>query len=137
MGRYKVQTAPITCAAEAARAARPAFGRWLGLQECFVVLCLDAQNRVVGKPVVCAVGTAGSVAVAPRDVFREAIKRNACGVILAHNHPSGEVTPSSEDKVLTGRLRSGGELLGVTVLDHIVVSGTGRGYTSFADTGLL
>jgi DNA repair protein RadC len=68
-------------------------------------------------------------------VFRQAIAENAYAVILIHNHPSGDPTPSPEDRVVTSQLVSAGKLLGIDVLDHIIV-GRGR-FTSFAESGIL
>ena len=69
----------------------------------------------------------------PREVFKPAILLNSCGIIAAHNHPSGDPTPSAEDRVLTARLRQAGELIGIALLDHLVL-GDDRIY-SFADFG--
>ena len=73
--------------------------------------------------------------VHPREVFTLAVKESAAAVIFLHNHPSGDPTPSQEDRALTARLVSAGEVLGIRVLDHLVV-GDGR-YVSFADQGWL
>ena len=85
-----------------------------------------------------ATGTqsAGSLAaslVHPREAFRPAIREAAAAVLFVHNHPSGDPTPSGEDRRITSRLRGAGELLGIPVLDHVVI-GRGR-YFSFADAG--
>jgi DNA repair protein RadC len=73
--------------------------------------------------------------VHPREVFRRAIREAAAAVILVHNHPSGDPTPSPEDEALTARLRAAGDLLGIRVLDHVVI-GSGC-YVSFVDSGKL
>jgi len=91
-------------------------------QECFCVLCLNARGKVIGSNIVYK-GTATEIQVRPAEVFREAIRRNAVGIIVGHNHPSGDPTPSSEDVMLTRRLVEVGNLVGVKVLDHIVVAG--------------
>ena len=80
-------------------------------------------------------GCLTSSIVHPREVFTPVVKDSAAAVILVHNHPSGDPTPSREDREVTKRLQEVGELLGVKVLDHIVI-GSGR-YVSFADEGLL
>lgn len=90
-------------------------------REHVVALFLDSRRCVIGKPYVVSVGTASASLVHPREVFREAIKRGACSVILAHNHPSGDPTPSGDDLALTRRLRQAGELLGIFLADHIIV----------------
>lgn len=99
-------------------------------RERVVAIYLDAQNVAIGIHDV-SVGTAGGAMVHPREVFGPAIALAASALIVAHNHPSGDPTPSSEDKAITQRLRDAGELLGIQLLDHIVM-GTERFYT-FAD----
>lgn len=94
------------------------------LQESFWVLYLNNRNRVAGKTEICH-GTGNMCVVHPRDVFREAVTRNASGIIVAHNHPSGNALPSEEDIALTERLVAAGKVVGVPVLDHVVVSEMG------------
>jgi DNA repair protein RadC len=103
-------------------------------REEFLAVVLDGKNRVQGFNVV-SVGSLTASLVHPREVFKAAILANAAAVIVLHNHPSGDPTPSSEDIAITQRLRQAGEILGVNVLDHVVI-GDGR-YISFADEGLL
>ena len=91
-------------------------------QECFCVLCLNARGRVIGSNIVYK-GTVTEVKVRPAEVFREAIRRNAVGIIVGHNHPSGDPRPSPEDVMLTRKLVEAGDLVGIKVLDHIVVAG--------------
>lgn len=104
------------------------------LQETFVVLLLDARGRVIDS-VVTSLGTAANVEVHPRDVFRDAIVRNAHSIIVGHNHPSGSPDPSQADIDLTRRLSDAGRLLGIPVLDHVVV--TMSRHTSLAGLGLM
>ena len=109
--------------------------RWMtATQEEFALLALDKRNRVVRETMV-ARGTLDRVIVHPRDVFAAALRDGAAGVIIAHNHPSGDPAPSPEDRDLTRRLAESGRMLGVPVLDHIVVGAT-RFY-SFRDMGEL
>lgn len=102
--------------------------------EEFVVLFLDAKNTPVGYQVV-SVGSLTLSIVHPREAFKAAVCMSAAAVIFSHNHPSGDPTPSLEDRTLTKRLVSAGELLDIRVLDHIVM-GEGR-HVSFADEGWL
>lgn len=90
-------------------------------REHFVALILDGQNRVLKKQDV-SVGTTNASIVHPREVFREAIKLNATGIICLHNHPSESLEPSNEDLSTTKRLKDAGELLGIAVYDHIIVT---------------
>lgn len=90
-------------------------------REHFVALILDNQNRLLKKQDV-SIGTTNSSLVHPREVFRQAIKSNATGIICLHNHPSGTLEPSKEDLSTTKRLKEAGELLGIAVYDHIIVT---------------
>lgn len=101
-------------------------------EENFAVLALDARRRVLSSQIVSQ-GTLTQALAHPREVFRTAIKMNAAGVALGHNHPSGDCRPSPEDHTLTVRLRECGELLAIPVLDHIIV-GAGA-YFSYAEQG--
>ena len=102
--------------------------------EVFKVILLDAKHAIMRDATVSEGSLTLSI-VHPREVFTLAVKESAAAVIFLHNHPSGDPTPSQEDRVLTARLVSAGELLGIRVLDHLVV-GDGR-YVSFADQGWL
>jgi len=93
-------------------------------QENFVAICLDAQHRPVAIHTV-AIGTASSVTVHPRDVFRVAVMSGASAVILGHNHPSGSILESADDRALTQRMVDAGKLLGIPVLDHVIVTPNG------------
>lgn len=108
----------VSTAADAAEAFRSIMGDEPG--EVFGILCLSTRNAVIGYHEVSR-GTLDASLVHPREVFKAALLANAAGIILAHNHPSGDPTPSADDRILTDRLKAAGELLGVTVLDHIVV----------------
>jgi DNA repair protein RadC len=102
--------------------------------EHFKVVLLNRANRVLGVIEISSGGICGT-AVDPKVVFAAAVKSAASGIVLAHNHPSGNLQPSQADINLTRKLRSGGELLDIAVLDHLVISS--EGYYSFADEGLL
>jgi DNA repair protein RadC len=99
-------------------------------QETFTVILLDSKNRFLREETV-ALGSLNQSIVHPREVFRPAIRGAAASVILVHNHPSGDPSPSDEDVRVTERLVEAGKLLGIRVLDHIIV-GEGR-YFSFFD----
>lgn len=98
-------------------------------RERFFTLLLDGRNRLLAEVCVCE-GSLTAALVHPREVFAPAIRASAAAIVLAHNHPSGDPTPSAEDQALTVRLRQAGELLGIRVLDHVVVA-QGR-YASMA-----
>jgi DNA repair protein RadC len=102
--------------------------------EEFHVAVLDSQHRLE-RDVTITRGILNSSLVHPREVFREAIAERAAAVILVHNHPSGDPTPSADDRVVTEQLAAAGRLLDIPVHDHVII-GRGR-YTSFAEAGLL
>lgn len=102
--------------------------------EEFHVLLLNTQNAVLRHLVVTR-GTLDASLVHPREVFRAAIAEAAASVIVIHNHPSGDPTPSAEDRAVTRQLVDAGRLVGIDVLDHVVI-GEGR-YVSFAEAGLM
>jgi len=89
-------------------------------QECFIVIALNAKNRVIEKHLV-SLGTVSSALVHPRECFRPLILSGASSCILAHNHPSGDSTPSAEDIKITRQLISAGEIVGIKILDHVVI----------------
>lgn len=103
-------------------------------REHFIAFYLDAKNTLIGYEVV-AIGGLSNVDVHPREVFRPAIIAPASAIVIAHNHPSGDCSPSPEDKELTRRISSAGELLGIPLLDHVIVSD--NDWTSFNDSELL
>jgi DNA repair protein RadC len=103
-------------------------------QERFFAVLLDGRHRVLGHEVVSQ-GTLTASLVHPREVFRPALRACAAALILVHNHPSGDPTPSAEDRDVTSRLARAGEILGVRVIDHVVVAE--RGYCSLREEGLL
>lgn len=92
-------------------------------QEVFVVITMNTKNRVIQKHLV-SIGTVNSALVHPRECYRTAIQDGASALILAHNHPSGDPTPSSEDIKITRQLISAGEVMGIKVLDHVIVGDT-------------
>ena len=121
------------------RSPRDVFGVFSGrLQDLpveeFHVAVLDAQHRLE-RDVMVTRGILNSSLVHPREVFREAIAERAAAIILIHNHPSGDPSPSSDDRVVTEQLVAAGRVLDIPVHDHVII-GRGR-YVSFAETGLL
>ena len=103
-------------------------------KEVFKVLLLNRANRLI-KEVTISEGTLDASVVHPKEVFREALLEPTSSVILIHNHPSGNATPSEEDLRLTRQLVEAGRLLGIKVHDHIILAG--EGHRSLADEGLM
>ncbi len=89
--------------------------------EVFWALMLDTKNRLIGEPQQISEGTLNSSLVHPRELFKRALQHSCAAVILAHNHPSGDPTPSAEDIKVTKQLIGAGEVMGIKVLDHIIV----------------
>ena len=104
-------------------------------REHCVALLLDTRNTVIGIHTV-SIGTINSSLVHPRETFKAAILANAAAIILGHNHPSGDVSPSTEDLALTARLQEAGQLLGIAVLDHVIIGGA-ESFRSLVQAGLF
>jgi DNA repair protein RadC len=103
-------------------------------QEHFIVITLDGQHALI-KIRVITKGLVNRTIVHPREVFRPAIADNATSIIIAHNHPSGNLEKSPEDEVVTQQIREAGKILGINMLDHIIISK--GGYFSFLESGCL
>ena len=100
------------------------FCEWIGDEdrEHFVIMLFDTRHRAIGVHTV-SIGSLSASIVHPREVFKVAIAANAASMILAHNHPSGDTSPSQDDLEITRRLRRCGDLIGIEVLDHLIVVG--------------
>jgi DNA repair protein RadC len=103
-------------------------------QEHFYCLHLNSKNEIISSKLI-AIGTLNSVIIHPREVFKEAIKESAQSIILVHNHPSGDVTPSLQDKEITSKLEKASSLVGIELLDHVIVSK--EKWFSFEDEGII
>lgn len=104
-------------------------------KEQFQVILLNAKNNILDVECIVSEGTLTASLVHPREIFKSAIQHSAHAIILAHNHPSGDATPSREDREVTERLVQAGKVIGIEVLDHLII---GRGdYTSFREKGLV
>lgn len=101
-------------------------------QEHFLTITVNGAHEVI-KIHVTSIGLLNRTIVHPREVFYAAITDNAAAIILAHNHPSGNLTPSVEDREVTNRLRQAGGILGIPVLDHVIIST--NGHYSFLEHG--
>lgn len=103
-------------------------------KEHFVIFYLDSRNQAIKREVI-SVGTLSASIVHPREVFEPAIQANAAQLIVAHNHPSGDLSPSEEDKEITKRLVAAGKLLGIELVDHVIISK--QGYLSLREQGTI
>ena len=106
----------------------------LDYREYFYILCLNRNNKVLGYCQISAGGLCGTVADV-RIIMQTALKSSATSIVLAHNHPSGNLIPSESDKDLTKKIKEGGKVLDIAVLDHLIL--TSESYFSFADEGLM
>ena len=102
-------------------------------QEHFVAVFMNSQNQIISTEVI-STGSLATAAVFPREIVKRLLALEAGAIIVAHNHPSGETTPSNSDRALTKKLQRGLEAIDVSLLDHLVI---GDGFYSFSDRGLL
>jgi len=103
-------------------------------QEYFLCITLDGASHIIQKRII-SIGTLNQSLVHPREVFADAVSDRAAGIIIAHNHPSGQLEPSLEDKRVTKRLKEVGTIMGIELLDHVILSK--EGYVSFREEGLV
>lgn len=104
--------------------------------ECVFLANLNTKNQIINMSVISQ-GTISQSLLHPREIFNKAILSNASGVMLFHNHPSGDITPSKQDKEITEKIAFSGELLGIKLLDHIIVGAGNSEYFSFAKENLI
>lgn len=104
-------------------------------RESMVLACLDVKNQINNLSII-STGSLNSSIVHPREVFKAAILSNSASIIVAHNHPSGDIEPSKEDKNVTNRLQEAGKILGIELLDHIIL-GYDDKYFSFKENWLI
>lgn len=138
--RESIGESPIVTTPEQAAAVLRERARVLQ-HEVFWALMLDTKNRLIGEPKQISQGTLNSSLVHPRELFKKAVEHSCASMILAHNHPSGDPTPSSEDIKVTKQLIGAGEVMGIKVLDHIVIGhrkhNTKTDFLSLREAGLV
>jgi DNA repair protein RadC len=122
----------VTCPEEAAAIVTPLVAGQD--RELCLLVALDTKHRLIGVSTV-SVGTADHTFMAPREIYRDALLSGATAIFLAHNHPSGDPTPSADDRQVTRRLAQAGSMIGVDLLDHLVIGDPG--WTSLARLGLV
>jgi DNA repair protein RadC len=140
LSRESVGESPIVTTPEQAAAVLRERARVLQ-HEVFWALMLDTKNRLINEPKQISQGTLNSSLVHPRELFKRAVEHSCAAMILAHNHPSGDPTPSSEDIKITKQLISAGEIMGIKVLDHIIVGhrmhNSASDFLSLREAGLV
>lgn len=104
------------------------------LKEKFLIINLNSANKIINYNII-SIGNLNSSVVHPREVFKSAIENSAASIILMHNHPSGNCTPSEEDKKITKKLVESGKILDIPVFDHIIIAG--NSYTSFVEKKII
>jgi len=109
------------------------------LEECdreqLIVCCLDTKNQPLSINV-ASIGSINSSIVHPREIFKVAVLSNSASIVIFHNHPSGDVAPSSEDINITHRLKEAGKIIGIELIDHIIIGSEGK-YCSLKEKGIL
>jgi len=105
-------------------------------REQFCIILLNAKNQIIGLNIV-STGDLTSATVHPREVMKPAILANACAMILCHNHPSNDLTPSSPDISITKKIIQASNLLGIMVHEHLIINMENEDYYSFADNGII
>jgi len=110
--------------------------RWLGREskEYMIVCLMDGKNRLSAVDI-CSIGTLNQSLCHPREIFKSALMVSCAAIVILHNHPSGDTSPSSEDIAITRRLKEASEIIGIKLLDHLIVSE--NEYLSFVERGLL
>jgi len=125
----------ITCSRDMAELLKSCWNEYkIELVEQFKIILLNRANRVLGIVDISTGGVGGTVAD-PKIIFAAALKANASGLIISHNHPSGNLNPSRADQELTQKLKLAAQILDINLLDHVII--TNEGYYSFSDEGLL
>jgi DNA repair protein RadC len=105
-------------------------------REQFCIILLNARNAIIGLNIV-STGDLTSAQVHPREVLKPAILANSCAMILCHNHPSGDLSPSQEDIAITKRIVQASKIMGILVHEHLIISMEDERYYSFADNGII
>ncbi|MBE0568668.1 MAG: DNA repair protein RadC [Deltaproteobacteria bacterium] len=103
-------------------------------RECFVAFLLNTKHNIIAEEVV-SIGILDGSLVHPREVYKAAVCAGAASVIVAHNHPSGDTTPSVQDREVTTRLRDAGKIIGIPLVDHVIVGAGTSDFFSFRTTG--
>ena len=103
-------------------------------QEIVIVLCLSSKGRLLGRRIISR-GSINAAILDPREIYKEALSRRAASIILLHNHPSGDPSPSEEDIEITNRISQAGEMIGVPLLDHLIIGD--RSYVSMRQSRIL
>ena len=103
-------------------------------QEHMKLLMLNSKAKLIGETDISK-GTVNATIITPRELFIEALQKNAVSIIIMHNHPSGDPSPSKEDRLITRRIQEAGALIGIELLDHIIIGN--NCYVSFLNEGML
>ncbi len=127
-----LQSSPVCSSENVINLLRPRFIE--RLEEEMITVLLNSRNQVIGM-VSCGVGSVSSISLRIGDIFRVACAAGANGIILSHNHPSGDSTPSGADDIFTRKVKEAGEILGINLIDHVIIAGS-ESY-SYLDRGKI
>ena len=134
-GRYDIESRKVTCPSDTV----DIFNKVLELnnraEEVLALMTLDTKHNVTGMFIV-SIGALDSSIVHPREIYKRALLQNAHGIIIGHNHPSGNPEPSKQDIEVTKRLQEAGKIIGINLLDHIII-GDNDNYVSFKNKGII
>ena len=133
-GRYDIGGSVVNNPSDGAKLLQDLFEMEEQAEEIMVMLTLSTKHRVTGAFEISR-GNLDSALVHPREIFKRAILNNSAAIIIGHNHPSGDATPSADDVAITKRLVEAGNILGINLIDHLII-GDSR-YISFREKGLL
>lgn len=128
------QMEKVTTSSDAERIFRSIWRQSMELKECFYAMYLNRNNKILGVLLISEGGISGTV-VDIRNIYQAALKANASSIIVAHNHPSGNLDPSESDKQMTNKIKEAGRILDIQILDHLIM--ISEGYLSFADEGMI
>jgi len=132
--KQEIETTRICSSKEVSDFAKKIFPVDVNYREAMICLFLNRANKIIGYTSMSIGGTSGTVCD-PKMVFQHALLSNASGIVLVHNHPSGNLRPSEQDIELTKKIKNGGEFLEIILIDHLII--TEESYYSFADEGTL
>lgn len=132
--KYELESNKINAPVDASDLIREVFQMDKQCEEILALICLDTKNKVIGCFEVSR-GTLNSGLIHPREIFKRAIVQNSASIIIGHNHPSGDPSPSNEDINITNRLKEVGKIVGIELLDHVIIGE--KSYISLKEKGIL
>lgn len=130
----RIPETKLTSCSSAANFIKEYIGIHEKAEEEIYLICLDTKNKVIGVFLISK-GTINETIMSPRDIFKRALLLNSKNILVTHNHPSGDATPSPQDVNVTKRVKEAGDILGIALLDHIIIGD--KSYVSLKDKGVI